>query len=78
MVEAYYVALLHRPKRAQAESDLTRVIALEKSADENDTLMTCLCEWCPGGARFNHINHGAGPEPGLGRFIDAVRWLLER
>ena len=53
---------------------LTRVIALEHSADENDRPMTCLCEW----AGEMHMNLGAGPEPTLDKFVDAVKAVLAR
>lgn len=74
MTEAHYMALVHRPAQSPTTAALTRVIALENSADENDTPMTCLCEW----AGEMHMNLGEGPEPTLDKFVDAVRAVLER
>ena len=74
MTEAHYVALVYRPGQPPSTAALARVIALEHSADENDNPRTCLCEW----AGEMHMNLGAGPEPTLDKFIDAVRVILER
>jgi serine/threonine protein kinase/tetratricopeptide (TPR) repeat protein len=72
MTEAHYVALVHRPAKAPSTAPLTRVIALEHSADKEDNPMTCLCEWIGD----KHINIGEGPQPTHDNFISAVRAVL--
>lgn len=74
MTEAHYMALVHRPAQSPTTAALTRVIALENSADENDKPTTCLCEWVGTG----HYNLGEGPKPTLDKFIDAVKAVLSR
>jgi hypothetical protein len=56
------------------ESGQVRYFALE-AADEHQPERTVLGEWNDVG---DHLNHGAGPEPSLEAFIEAITALVAR
>lgn len=56
------------------ETGQVRYFTLE-AADEEQVDRTVLGEWSSAG---DHLNHGAGPEPSMEAFIDAITALVAR
>lgn len=77
--EAYFAALVHRPKRRSlfgllgTKPEVARYVTLELGANLfGDGKNTVLCEW----AGNQHRNLGPGPEPTIDAFTSAVARLV--
>jgi hypothetical protein len=72
--EAALVALVCRPGQ-DAASEVAEYFTLEHSIDLGDGPATMLCERSGDG---RHLNHGLGPRPDTGRFIEALHSQIRR